>query len=68
MAKIFEIKEKFKESFIACDKFSVLLKDATQEQMEHLFHLGHPAIVAKAGKKVKDKVVDNFEEITENND
>lgn len=57
----FEVTEKHKNIFVACDKFSVLLKDATQEQLEHLYHLGHFAIVAKQGKKVKDKLVDNFE-------
>jgi hypothetical protein len=57
----FEIIEKFKNSFVACGQFSVLLKDATQEQLEHLYHLAHPAISVKQGKKVKDKKVDNFD-------
>jgi hypothetical protein len=61
----FEVTDKHKGNFVSCNKFSVMLKNATQEQLEHLFHLGHPAVVAKT--KMKDKQVDNFEyiEITE---
>jgi hypothetical protein len=60
--KTFEVLPKFQNNFVTCNAFSAILSEATQEQLEHLFHLGHKGIVVKQGKKVKDKIVDNFAE------
>jgi len=57
---MFKVKEKFLDCTVYCSQFSVSLKDATQEQLEHLYHLGHEAIIADK-KKVKNKQVDNLE-------
>ena len=45
-----------------CNKFSVLLKEATAEQLEHLYHLGHKFIEVAKGKKIANKHIDNAEE------
>ena len=57
---MFKIKDKFKGCFVACNKFSINLSDATQEQLEHLYHLGHSGI--EATKKVANKKIDNKNE------
>jgi len=57
---MFKIKEKFKGCFVSCNKFAVKIDDATQEQLEHLFHLGHSA--NEATKKVSNKKIDNKNE------
>lgn len=56
---MFKVVDKFKECFVVCSKFKVNLKDASQEELEHLYHLGHEAIVVDK-KKVKNKQVDNL--------
>jgi hypothetical protein len=63
---MYKVKEKFKGAFVACDKFSVNLKEANQNQLEHLYHIGHIG-VEFTNKKPKNKQVDNFEtEATDN--
>jgi hypothetical protein len=57
---MFKVDEKFLNCFVVCAKFKVNLKDATQEQLEHLYHIGHEAIIVDK-KKVKNKQVDNLE-------
>jgi hypothetical protein len=57
---MFKVDEKFLDSYVVCSKFRVNFKDANQEQLEHLFHLGHPAVITDK-KKVKNKQVDNLE-------
>jgi hypothetical protein len=57
---MFKIKEKFKGCFVSCNKFAVKIEDATPEQLEHLFHLGHSGI--EATKKVSNKKIDNKNE------
>lgn len=56
---MYKVSEKFAECSVYCGKFSVILKNATQEQLDHLYHLGHPA-VEFIGKKPKNKQIDNF--------
>jgi hypothetical protein len=56
---MFKVKEKYSGAFVSCGKFSVCLGDAKQDQLEHLFHLGHIAI-EYIGKKPKNKQIDNF--------
>lgn len=55
---MYTVSDKFKNYKVHCNKFSVLLSDATQEQLEHLFHLGVKGIEF-VGKKPKNKQVDN---------
>lgn len=67
---MFKIKDKFKGCFVACNKFSINLSDASQEQLEHLYHLGHAGV--EATKKVPNKKINNLENekkdsTTENN-
>jgi hypothetical protein len=57
---MFKIKDKFKGCFVSCNKFSVKFDDASQEQLEHLFHLGHTGV--EATKKVNNKKIDNKNE------
>jgi hypothetical protein len=38
------------------------LKEATAEQLEHLYHLGHKFIEVAKGKKIANKHIDNAEE------
>ena len=57
---MFKVKEKFIDCTVYCSQFSVCLKDATQDQLEHLYHLGNEAVIADK-KKVKNKQVDNLE-------
>jgi len=54
---MFKVKESFLNNTAYCAKFKVVLKDATQEQLEHLYHLGVDYITAT--KKVKNKQYDN---------
>jgi hypothetical protein len=54
---MFKVKDKFKNCVVTCNKFSVQLKDATQEQLEHLYHLGNKEV--EAVKKPKNKIKDN---------
>ena len=56
---MFKIKDKFKGCFVACNKFSINLSDATQEQLEHLYHIGHAGV--EATKKVQNKKVNNLD-------
>lgn len=56
---MFKVQEKFLDSYVVCSKFKVNFKDANQEQLEHLYHLGHPAVIADK-KKVKNKTIDNL--------
>jgi hypothetical protein len=56
---MYKVSDKFSGCSVFCDKFSVILKSATQEQLEHLFHLGHKGIEF-IGKKYKNKPIDNF--------
>jgi len=37
---MFKVKESFLNNTAYCAKFKVVLKDATQDQLEHLYHLG----------------------------
>lgn len=60
---MYKVKDKFKGQHVSCNKFSVNLSDANQDQLEHLFNLGH-AGVEYVGKKQKNKQIDNFEEAT----
>ena len=67
---MFKIKDKFKGCFVACNKFSVKFDEASQEQLEHLYHLGHAGV--EATKKVANKKINNLENekkdsTTENN-
>lgn len=57
---MFKVDEKFLNCFVVCNKFMVNLSEATQEQLEHLYHIGHEAIIVDK-KKVKNKQVDNLE-------
>lgn len=61
---MYKVVDKFLDCFVVCSKFKVNLKDATQEQLEHLYHLGHEAILLDK-KKAKNKIIDNltYEEI-----
>lgn len=56
---MYKVLDKFLECFVVCNKFKVNLSEATQEQLEHLYHLGHNAIVLDK-KKPKNKLIDNF--------
>jgi len=56
---MYKVSEKFSGCRVTCAKFNVLLNDATQDQLDHLFHLGHKGIEF-VGKKPKNKPVDNF--------
>lgn len=56
---MFIVKEKYSGAHVHCAKFSVNLSKATQDQLEHLYHIGHVAIEI-TGKKPKNKPVDNF--------
>jgi hypothetical protein len=56
---MFKVKEKFKKSFVTCDKFTVNLSEASQDQLEHLFHIGHIGIES-IGKRPKNKSIDNI--------
>ena len=57
---MFKIKDKFRGCFVSCNKFSVKFDDANQEQLEHLYHLGHTGV--EATKKVNNKKIDNKNE------
>lgn len=57
---MFKVDEKFLNSFVVCSKFMVNFKDASQEQLEHLYHLGHEGVFVDK-KKVKNKQIDNLE-------
>jgi hypothetical protein len=57
---MYKVKDKFVGCTVYNSKFIVNLSEATQEQLEHLFHLKHPG-VEFIGKKPKNKKVDNFE-------
>jgi hypothetical protein len=54
---MFKVKESFLNNTAYCAKFKVVLKDATQDQLEHLYHLGVDYITTT--KKVKNKQHDN---------
>jgi len=56
---MFKVK-KGHENKIVYSHFVVKLKDATQEQLEHLFHLGVKEVESD-GKKAKKKQGDNEE-------
>lgn len=56
---MYKISEKLKGCRVTCDKFIVNLAEATQDQLAHLYHLGHKGIEF-VGKKPKNKPVDNF--------
>jgi hypothetical protein len=56
---MFKVDKKYQDLRVSCGKFTVILKDATQEQLEYLYHLGHKGI--EATKKVKNKQLDNNE-------
>jgi hypothetical protein len=62
---MFKVTDKFKDCTVYCSQFSVSLKDASQEQLEHLYHIGHEAVIADK-KKVKNKPVDNLENEKQN--
>lgn len=63
---MYKVKEKYAGAFVHCDKFKISLKDATQEQLEHLFHIGHIGIEF-IGKKPKNKTIDNLNTETGDN-
>jgi len=56
---MFKVKEKFIDSTVYNTEFTVHLSKATQEQLEHLYHIGFKG-VELVGKKPKNKPVDNF--------
>jgi hypothetical protein len=58
---MFKVKESFLNNTAYCSKFKVVLKDATQDQLEHLYHLGVDYITSS--KKVKNKQYDNAQTI-----
>lgn len=62
---MYKVIEKFKNCTVYNSEFTVNLWEASQEQLEHLFHLGHKGIEF-VGKKPKNKPVDNF--VTETTD
>ena len=57
---MFKIKDKYKGCFVSWNKFAVKIDDATQEQLEHLYHLGHEGI--ETSKKVANKKINNADE------
>jgi hypothetical protein len=61
---MYKVNDKFKNSLVTCSKFMVNLAEATQEQLEHLYHSGHKG-VEFVGKKPKNKVIDNLSNETE---
>jgi hypothetical protein len=63
---MYKVTDKFKGCLVTCSKFMVNLDEATQDQLEHLFHSGHKG-VEFVGKKPKNKVVDNLSKETELN-
>ena len=64
---MYKVKDKFKGCLVTCAKFMVELDNATQEQLEHLYHLGHNAIDFVGSKKPKNKIVDNLSNETDTN-
>lgn len=56
---MYKVNDKFKNCTVYNSEFTVNLWEASQEQLEHLFHLGHKG-VEFVGKKPKNKPVDNF--------
>lgn len=56
---MFKVKEKFIDCTVYNTEFNVHLSKATQEQLEHLYHIGFKG-VEFVGKKPKNKPVDNF--------
>jgi len=65
---MYKVTDKFKGCLVTCSKFMVNLDEATQDQLEHLFHVGHKGIEFIGSKKPKNKAVDNFKaESTDNN-
>jgi len=62
---MYKVNDKFKGCLVTCAKFIVELDNATQEQLEHLFHLGHKGINFVGSKKPKNKVIDNLSNETE---
>lgn len=56
---MYKVIEKFKNCTVYNSEFTVNLWEASQEQLEHLFHIGYKG-VEFVGKKPKNKPVDNF--------
>ena len=63
---MYKVIEKFKHCTVYNSEFTVNLWEASQDQLEHLFHLGHKGIEF-VGKKPKNKPVDNFKTETTDN-
>lgn len=63
---MYKVIEKFKNCTVYNSEFTVNLWEASQEQLEHLFHLGHKGIEF-VGKKPKNKQIDNFKPETTDN-
>lgn len=56
---MYKVTEKFKKCTVYNSNFTVNLWEASQEQLEHLFHIGQKGIEF-VGKKPKNKPIDNF--------
>ena len=63
---MFKVKEKFIDCTVYNTEFTVHLSKATQDQLEHLYHIGYKG-VELIGKKPKNKAVDNFKAETTDN-
>jgi ribulose bisphosphate carboxylase small subunit len=64
---MYKVTDKFKGCFVTCSKFIVNLAEATQEQLEHLYHSGHKGIEFVGSKKPKNKIIDNLSSETDTN-